>query len=112
MKTNARRIARVIVVPAVCALALTACGGGDRPTADELSKSLKDGKAGETMSMPSSLPDKAYDCIAKELVDSDLSDEALANAMEGKDKTGSKKDREIVSGLSDDIQKCVTDAMS
>lgn len=111
MKINTRRLARVIVIPAVCALALTACGGADRPTADELSESLKGGKAAEVLKLPSSVPEPAVDCIAEELVDSDISDEALANLMEGKDNTREEKDEEVIKDLSDDIQECVTDAM-
>ena len=110
MKINARRLAGAIVVPAVCVLALSACGA-ERPTADELSESIKDGKAGEVFNLPSSVPDEAVDCIAKGLVDSDVSDEALANLMEGKDTTREEADQEVMDELSDDIQKCVTDAM-
>lgn len=111
MKINARRLAGAIVVPVVCALALSACGGAERPTADELSKSIKDGKAGEVFDIPSAVPDEAVDCIAKGLVDSDVSDEALANLMEGKDTTSEAADQDVMKELSDDIQKCVTDAL-
>lgn len=111
MNINARRLARVIAVPAVCALALSACGGAERPSADELSESLKNGKAADVLKLPSALPDSAVDCIAEELVDSDISDEALANLMEGKDNTREEKDEDVVNDLSEDIQKCASDAM-
>lgn len=111
MKINARRMAGTIVVPVVCALALSACGGAERPTADELSESIKNGKAGEVFNLPSSVPDEAVDCIAKGLVDSDVSDEALSNLMEGKDTTSEKADEKVLDEMSDDIQKCVTDAL-
>jgi hypothetical protein len=90
----------------VAALSLTACGGGDaRPTKAEVQKSLtsKDSVFGSTV------PEKAADCVAGVLVDSDLSDKALKAIVDGdKGYDGSDKDQKALSGMTTDIGKCAT----
>lgn len=59
---------------AALVLLLSACSGGgssDRPTSDELADAIRSGNSGLGVS-----EDKA-ECVAKVLVDSDLSDDAL-----------------------------------
>ncbi|WP_183407954.1 hypothetical protein [Nocardioides marmoriginsengisoli] len=102
------------VVAATAALLLTsACGGGDRPSVDEVSKSLTDGKAGGLMSLPSSvMTDELADCMAKAIVDSKVSDDAVRALVDGdKDYKGDKDDTEALSGLGTKIAECAKDAV-
>jgi hypothetical protein len=83
-------------------------GGGDRPSTDEIAKALK-GDAGDLLSLPSTLDDKAVDCIAKAIEDSKLSDKTVRALIKAdKDYKGSKGDEAAIAGLSTDIGKCVT----
>jgi hypothetical protein len=94
----------------VAALAVTsACGGGgdERPTKAEIKTAItsEDGVFG------SAIPDEAADCVAGALVDSDVSDKTL-NAIVEKDEDykGTDKDKDALTGLQADIQKCATPA--
>lgn len=84
-------------------LAFTAaCGGSDRPTQGEVSKSL----SSKGSVLPSAMPKKQANCVAKVLVDSDLSDKTLkALVTQDKKYKGTKKDNKILSGLSATITK-------
>jgi hypothetical protein len=91
---------------------LTACGGGGRPSADDIAKALKDkgNPAGAAFSTTGAADD-AIDCIAKALHDSDLSDDALQAIVDGdKGFGGSSKDAEAMADpdFRDDIVKCAT----
>lgn len=90
------------------ALAMTAaCGGGDdRPTADELSKTL----TGKNNVLGTEVPQKAADCMAKVLEESDLSDKTL-NALVDADKDyKNKKDEKTLQKLTPELGKCATAA--
>ena len=88
---------------------LTACGGGGRPSADDIAKALKDKGNPNGVALASAASDKAIDCIAKVLHDSKLSDDALQALVDGKsDYNGNKDDAAVIAGLTDDITKCVT----
>jgi len=80
----------------------TACGGGDRPSQEEVSKSLST----KSSELPNAMPKKQADCVAKVLVDSDLSDKTL-DALVAKDAKykGTKKENKILSSLSAKITK-------
>jgi hypothetical protein len=91
---------------------LTACGGGGRPSTDDIAKALKDkdNAAGEAFG-GAGLSDDVIDCIAKAFHDSDLSDDALQAIVDGdEDFDGSKEDQKIVDGpdFTKEIGKCVT----
>ena len=75
---------------------LTACGGGGRPSEDDIAKALKDkdNPAGRGVRRdPAGRATTIIDCIAKALHDSDLSDDALQAIVDGdEDFKGSKGD--------------------
>ena len=77
-----KTIASFVVITSL-ALGLQACGGdGDRPGTDDLSDSLAD----------AGIESDAIDCVAEELVDSDLSDKQLTAVAD--DDNGSISDDE------------------
>lgn len=80
----------------------TGCGGSDRPSEGEVSKSL----SSKSSVLPQAMPKKQADCVSTVLVDSDLSDKTLIALVE-KDKKykGTKKDTKVLSGLSATITK-------
>lgn len=80
------------------ALLLTAACGTDRPSVQDITRSLKNGKAGTAFGLPSGLSDTQYACMAKAIVDSDLSDQAVAAFAKGE--TATKVDE-------DDARKAV-----
>lgn len=91
----------------VAALSLSACGGGgdDRPSKAELKKSLtsKDSVFG------TAVPEKAADCVAGVLVDSDLSDKTLNAMVKGdKDYKGGKGEEKALLDLTTKFGKCIT----
>ena len=90
---------------------LTACGGGGgRPSEDEIADALKDkdNPAGQAFTAGGA-SDDIIDCIAKALHDSDLSDDALQAIVDGdEDYEGSGEDEDAITGMSDDLAKCIT----
>jgi hypothetical protein len=91
---------------------LTACGGGGRPSTEDIAKALKDkdNAAGQAFGA-SGVDDKTIDCIAKAFHDSDLSDDALQAIVDGDDDFKGDKDDEKVLDDPDfaaDVAKCVT----
>lgn len=93
---------------ALCAaavLTLSACGGGaDRPSQAEVKKAI----TSEDSVLGTAIPEAAADCVAKALVDSDLSDKTLNALVEGdEDYKGSDEDQKALSGLGADVSKCV-----
>jgi hypothetical protein len=86
---------------------LSACGGGGRPSTDEIADALNDNSDFGQLTKDAS--DDAIDCFAKVLHDSDLSDEALQALVDGdKDFDTSKKDQKAVTDITDDLAKCLT----
>jgi hypothetical protein len=86
---------------------LTACGGGGRPSEDEIADAMK--KNTEFSQLTDGASDKVIDCLAKALHDSDLSDDALQALVDGdKDFDGSKDDEKALADASADFAKCVT----
>jgi hypothetical protein len=88
---------------------LTACGGGGRPSTDDIAKALKDKGNPNGVAIASAASDQAIDCIAKVLHDSDLSDDALQALVDGDSGfEGNKDDAAAIGKLTDDFAKCVT----
>jgi hypothetical protein len=89
---------------------LTACGGGGRPSTDDIAKALKDkdNPAGAAFGS-SDAAAAAIDCIAKVLHDSDLSDDALQALVDGDEGfEGNKDDQAAIAKLTPEFAKCVT----
>jgi hypothetical protein len=74
---------KLVAVAALAAVSLTACGGGGRPSQDEISKAMKEQIS--KMSGGAALTDDQLDCFAKALEESDLSDDTLNKMVDGKD---------------------------
>jgi len=89
---------------------LSACGGGGRPSQDEIAKALKDSDNPAGAAFGSSgAADEAIDCIAGVLHDSDLSDDALQALVDGdSDFEGNKDDQKAITDMADDFAKCIT----
>ena len=99
---------RLAVATAVLALALSACGGGGRPSTEDIAKALKDGDT-DISATAEGLDDDTADCVAKAFHDSDLSDDALQALVDGDDDyEGDEDDAKAAEGMSDELQKCVT----
>jgi hypothetical protein len=96
---NRKLRTRLLIAPPVAALAisLAACsgGGGTRPSADELS----DGIASilEEAGQGDALTDEQLNCVADAFLESEVSDQDLANLAEGKDLQTSQDAKELVS---------------
>ncbi len=89
-------------------IVLTACGGGGRPSTDQIADALRD-EDNPASAMSTGASDEAIDCIAEALHDSDLSDDALQALVDGdEDFDADSDDREAVEAVIDDIAKCVT----
>ena len=100
------------LVAAVAALAFTlsACGGGGRPSTDQIAESLK-GEDSALGSVTTGASDEVIDCIAEELHDSDLSDEALQALVDNDDDyDGSDDDKKAIEDIQDDLVDCATDS--
>ena len=83
----------------------TACGGGGRPSVDEVSAAL----TSEDSVFPTVLEDDQADCAAEKLVDSDLADETLQAIVDGdEDYEGSDEEADTLRDLSTDLAECVT----
>jgi hypothetical protein len=97
-----------LIALATLMVVLTACGGGGRPSEDDIAAALKD-KDNPVSAMATGANDEAIDCIAKALHDSDLSDDALQALVDGdEDFEGDKDDDEALTGLVEDFGKCIT----
>jgi hypothetical protein len=101
-----KRIVALFTLMAV----LTACGGGGRPSEDDIAKALRDkGNPNSAGLAASGAADKAINCFAKVLHDSDLSDDALQALVDGKaNYTANKDDAKAIKDIAGDLTKCVT----
>lgn len=91
---------------------LTACGGGDgRPSTDDIAKALKDHDnvvATQFTEAFSDVDDDVLDCIAKELHDSKISDDALQAIVDGDDDfKGSDKDSAAIQEATTGMAHCI-----
>ncbi|MEG9226273.1 hypothetical protein [Aeromicrobium sp. Sec7.5] len=83
-----------------------ACGGGGRPSVDELSEAL----TSEDNVFGAVLDGDQADCAAEALVDSDLSDDTLQAIVDGdEDYEGSDDEQDKLDGLSTDLGACVSE---
>ncbi|KAB2805486.1 hypothetical protein ACIRN4_14930 [Pimelobacter simplex] len=94
---------KLAATAAALAVTLTACGGGGRPSQDDVAGAIKDQVGGSS----SALSDKVIDCIAKKVVDSDLSDKTL-NKLVDNDKGSSDE----LSDVTEVITKATTSCAS
>ncbi|MEO6604142.1 MAG: hypothetical protein ABIN55_00880 [Aeromicrobium sp.] len=98
---------KLIVAVSIATLTLAgACGGGgDRPSADELAKTLSDKDNG----LGATFTKKQAKCAADALVDSKLSDKALKALAEGdEDFKPSAADTKAQEGVISGLTKCLT----
>jgi hypothetical protein len=99
-----RKLAALLTLMVV----LTACGGGGRPSTDDIAKALKDEGNPNGVVLASDASDEAINCIAEALEDSDLSDDALQALVDGDSGfEGDKDDAKAIAGLNDDFAKCI-----
>jgi len=101
-------------IVALCTLlaVLTACGGGGRPSTEDIAKALKDkdNAAGQVFA-GTDASDEVIDCIAKAFHDSDLSDDTLQAIVDGdEDYDGNKDDAKVFADgdFAADVAKCAT----
>ncbi|UUW91610.1 hypothetical protein [Pimelobacter simplex] len=94
---------KLVATAAALAVTLTACGGGGRPSQSDVADAIKDQIPGDS----SVLTDDVIDCIAKAVVDSDLSDDTL-NKMVDNDKGSSKELNDASEVISKASADCVT----
>lgn len=89
-------------------LATSACGGGGRPSEDDVSKAFQKGVNGtETDGTKIKLTKKQADCAAKVFVKSKVSDKALKAIVDGDKKfKESKKDDAALQKVLPELQKC------
>ncbi|MDR2998352.1 MAG: hypothetical protein LBU78_09555 [Microbacterium sp.] len=101
LRTRTSRL--LLALPAaVIAFSLAACSAPARPSVDELSSGIQKIAGGST------LTDAITDCIAKELIDSKISDGDLANIASGKDAVSKDGADLVKKELADAGTKCAT----
>lgn len=96
MKRTGLSIAAILTT---LGLTLTACGGG-APSKDELAESLVEN--GE-------LTEELADCVAEELLDSDLNDDQLNAIADDEDDLDDEDEAEALAALTDAAGKCATE---
>ena len=96
MKRIALPLAAVVTT---VGLTLTACSSGP-PSKDDLSKSLVDN---------GDLPEDLADCVAEELLDSDLDDDQLNAIADDEDDLGDEDEAEALAAITDAAGKCATE---
>jgi hypothetical protein len=103
-----RKFGAALAISVLFTTAACGGGGGDRPSSGDISKALK-GKSGSIIGLPSSVNDKAIDCIADAIESSKLSDKTVRALVKGdKNYKGSSSDEKALSGLTSKIGSCVT----
>jgi hypothetical protein len=98
---------RTLAAGVFLAAALSACGGGGRPSTGEIEDALKsdDNAMG---ALTAGAGDEVIECVAKALHDSDLSDEALQAIVDNDtDAEAEDGDDEALLDIQDDIAACV-----
>lgn len=107
--TNTLRRVGAAAVPAVLLLALSACGGGGRPSVSDIENWMKDASNGQVSGSQA-------ECAAKVIHDSDISDGALKKIVDTKkesdfadlDKSISKDDEKAAEDIDAKIEKCMS----
>lgn len=116
---NLRTRARLLMALPIAAVAfsLTACGAAvERPTTEEVSSGvtqiLEDGGYVVGDGEDAQFTPTVIDCIAEKLVDSEISDQDLANLAEGKDEQTSQEAFTLVqTTMADASTECITASM-
>lgn len=92
---NLRTPARLLMALPIAALAfsLAACGGSTRPSADDVADGIQ--KVYEDQGLGDVVTDDVADCLAKALVDSDVSNETLTYIANGEDKQKDEADKAL-----------------
>lgn len=105
LRTRPARLVMALSI-AAAAVTLSACGGGaERPTADQLSSGIA--TIFEDAGQADLLTDEQLDCVAEHFLDSEVSDQDLANIAEGKDLQTSQEAKDLVtSTMQDSIVEC------
>jgi len=107
LRTNTSRILMTLPIAAV-ALSLAACAGAaERPSADKLSEGivtiLEDSGQGDIMTADQ------IDCVAEYFLDSEVTDQDLANIADGKDLQTSEESKDLVtSTMQDAVVECIS----
>lgn len=103
LRTRSRLL---LALPAAAlALSLAACGAS-RPSEADVSSGLT--QYFESAGMGDVLDEKAADCFAGHLVDSDLSNETLNYLANGEDKQANQADKDLTSKiLTDNMSECM-----
>ncbi|UJP10110.1 hypothetical protein L2X99_17465 [Microbacterium sp. KUDC0406] len=97
----------LLALPAAAiAFSLAACSAPARPSVDELSGGIQ--KIATSVGSGDVFTDAISDCIAKELLDSKVSDGALATIAEGKEPSGAEDQKLITKELEDASKTCAT----
>lgn len=101
LRTRTSRLLLALPAAAI-AFSLAACSAPARPSVDELSSGIQKIVGG------TSLSDAVTECIAKELLDSDISDGDLANIASGKDAVSQDSKDLVTKELRDAATECAT----
>lgn len=99
---------RMVAATAVLAVAISACGGGGRPSTGEIEDALssEDNALG---SLTSGASDEVVTCMAEVLHDSDLSDSSLQALVDNdEDASAEDGDDEAMADIQDELAACVT----
>lgn len=85
------------------------CGGGGRPSPDEISAALQhEARTGNDALVKDSIDQKAADCMARVLYRSDLSDAALRAVVDGrKNFDASTSDQKAMRKVAPDFVSCI-----
>lgn len=105
LRTRTRILLALPVAAVAVSLAACAGGGAERPSADELSDGIaaifEDAGQGDV------LTDDQLDCVAEAFLDSEVSDQDLANLADGKDLQTSQDAKDLVTAtMSEAITTC------
>ena len=105
LRSRPSRILMALPIAAV-ALSLAACAGGaERPSVDELSDGIA--TIFDDAGQGGILTDDQMDCVAEKFLESDVSDQDLANIAEGKDVQTTEDAKSLVtSTMQDAVVEC------
>ncbi|WP_311477810.1 hypothetical protein [uncultured Gulosibacter sp.] len=109
---------KVAIIPAlISALALTACAGAQRPSVEEIKQAFHTAAGDSAAGDPEAL-DQMFECIAKELHGSEISDKTLSDMVKdaeaGKSRTAysSEEEKELAEKVASEAsEKCLAEVM-
>jgi len=107
MTNSFRRAAAAVTVPAALLLALSACGGGGRPSVSDIQNWITTASKGQVTKTQAK-------CAAKVIHDSDISDGTLSKLVDTKKESDldaldkvSSSDKKAAEAIDDKISKCL-----